>query len=167
MLKTTLQTFYKVKRAILETTLVSPEAIVIDKTKKQVRLIKASETSFIAEFKAKNDIHWHNSIDEKVKQRVRELLQSEICRSRRVSPPDVIDGDEDSIMVDPELFNFSISWHLLTKNARIHTEPRQLELLAELASIDWSMIYFSGTRCFSRDQVLQGGHRLIASLSTP
>lgn len=48
----------------------------------------------------------------------------------------------------------SDTWHVLVKNARIHTEEKQIALLAELSTIDWHFACFSETRLLTNDIIL-------------
>ena len=59
----------------------------------------------------------------------------------------------------------SDAWNVFAKNGRIHTDERQTQLLAELSLVHWDFVCFSETRCLSQDVFLEGGHRLITSLS--
>ena len=51
----------------------------------------------------------------------------------------------------------------MTKNARINSDVRLTDLLAELPDISWDVICFSETRAADANSVLAGGHRLICS----
>ena len=59
------------------------------------------------------------------------------------------------------------SWTVISKNARVHSEDRQVVLLQELNSLLWAFVCLSETRCLSQDSFLHGSHRFISSLSSP
>ena len=61
----------------------------------------------------------------------------------------------------------SSSFYIFCKNGRINSDVRLSTLLAELSLIEWDFVCFSETRCLSQDVTLEGGHRLITSLSSP
>lgn len=58
-----------------------------------------------------------------------------------------------------------LCFSLYTKSARINPNIRITMLLVELEPLNWNFIYFSETRCLTKNIFIQGGHRLIASLN--
>ena len=49
------------------------------------------------------------------------------------------------------------------KNDRINSDSRLIGLLGELSIMSWDLVCFSETRLQTRDDILDGGHRLISS----
>ena len=54
---------------------------------------------------------------------------------------------------------------MLAKNARINTDDKIVQVLAELECHPWDVIFFSETRAATNKLILDGGHALYKNLT--
>ena len=54
---------------------------------------------------------------------------------------------------------------VLTKNARINSNERLVQALAELENVEWDIVLFSETRAMTGRIILDGGHALFTSIT--
>ena len=70
-----MQPLYKIKRAILETTTITPEQIAVNKSQKKVYMVEGVNLVFVAEMISRSNIVWAEQVQQVMKDRYASLMQ--------------------------------------------------------------------------------------------
>ena len=73
--KANIQPLFKIKRALLETTSIRPETVVINKNLKKVYMEDGMNLQLIAEVRTRTNVIWASDISEEVKERYQMLIE--------------------------------------------------------------------------------------------